>query len=139
MPDDTPKKPPQRFSVDYLIWRIASLDHKEVSEEEVAYFRANPDQIDEVSSPLTLHKLFLWIGLAVGVILVGLSKTLSHSGVFSFMHAGVEAFIVEVVFEIGVALIGAAIVTFMIGIALNQQQASAKRWRKEIRKRIKER
>lgn len=136
MSEDTPKKPSKRFSIDYLLWRIASLDHKEVSEEEVEYFRANPDQIDEVSSPLTLHKLFLWFGLIVGVVLIGLSKLFGHSNVFGFMHPGVEEFIVEVVFEIGVALMGAAIVTFMIGIVLNQQQASAKRWRKEIRKRI---
>lgn len=138
MTDDRPQKPAQRFSVDYLLWRIASLDHKEVSSEEIAYFRENPDQIDEVSSPLTLHKLFLWMGLFVGVLLVGGAKLLAHSGLLASFHPGVAEFVVDIVFEMGVALIGAAIVTFMIGIALNQQQARAKKWRKELRRRIAE-
>lgn len=130
------KKPIKRLSVNELFLRVASLDHKEVSEEEVEYFRAHPDQIDQVSSPLRLHKLFLWAGMLIGALLVGISKLLDHSDLLDVAHPALEAFVVDIVFEIGVALIGAAIVTFMIGIALNQQQASAKRWRKAIRKRI---
>lgn len=137
-PNDMAKKPIKRFSVDYLIWSIASLDHKAVSDEEVAYFRTHPDQIDEVSSPLILHKLFLWIGLFLGLFLAGISKVLSFSAALDSAHPAMAEFIVDMFFEIGVALIGAAIVTFMIGISLNQQQARAKRWRKEIRKRIAE-
>lgn len=135
MSENAPKKP-KRFSIDYLFWRFTSLDHREVSDEEVAYFRENPDQIDEVSSPLTLHKLFLWLGLAFGAVLVGVSKILTHSSFLEFAHTGVREFIVDIIFESGVALIGAAIVTFMISMSLNQQQARAKKWRKEIRKRI---
>ena len=138
MHEDTTPKPVKRLSIDDLLWRVASLDHKKVSNEEVEYFRTHPDQIDEVSSPLTLHKLFLWIGLVFGVFLVALSKFAAHSTILASAHAGVKEFMVDIVFEIGVALIGAAIVTFMIGMSLNQQQARAKKWRKEIRKRIAE-
>lgn len=139
MTDDTRQKPAKRFSVAYLIWNVASLDARAVTEEEVEYFRANPDQIDEVSSPLVLHRLFLWVGLVVGLCLAAVAKALAFSDALSGVHPGVAEFVVDMVFEIGVALIGAAIVTFMIGIALNQQQASAKRWRKDIRRRIAER
>lgn len=48
------------------------------------------------------------------------------------MPAGFEAFFVDIIFEVRVALIGAAgaaIVTFMIGLSLNQHMKSAKRWR----------
>lgn len=138
MSDDKRRQPIKRLSIDYLIWNIASLDHKDVTQEEVEYFRSHPDQIDEVSSPLMLHRVFLWLGLVVGVILVAISKILVHSGGLAALNPAVAEFIVEIVFEIGVALIGAAIVTFMIGISLNQQQARAKRWRKEIRRRIAE-
>lgn len=138
MPQDTPKKPAKRLGIDYLLFRVASLDHKDVSAEEIEYFRAHPDQIDEVSSPLTLHKLFLWLGLAFGVFLAGLSKALAHSALLEVAHPAVAEFVVDILFETGVALLGAAIVTFMIGLSLNQQQARAKRWRKEIRKRIAE-
>lgn len=136
MSDEKTEKPVKRFSVDYILWRIASLNHKEITEEEIEYFRSHPDQIDEVSSPVTLHRLFLWFGLGVGVFLVGSSKTALHGGLLTFLHAGVAEFIVDIIFEMGVALIGAAIVTFMIGLSLNEQQASAKKWRKEIRRRI---
>ncbi|MEL6317080.1 MAG: hypothetical protein AAFR16_05515 [Pseudomonadota bacterium] len=139
MSGQQPQKPAKRFSVDYILWRIASLDHQQITDEEVTYFRENPDQIDEVSSPLTLHKLFLWVGLGLGVVLVALSKIFAHANLLEFAHPGVKEFVIDVVFEIGVALIGAAIVTFMISISLNQQQERAKRWRREIRKRIAER
>lgn len=139
MSEDAPRRNIKRLSLNQLLLNIASLKHTEISEEEVEYFKQHPDQIDEVSSPLTLHRLFLWIGLVFGVILVGLAKILSFSQLLQFASAGVEEFIVDIIFEIGVALIGAAIVTFMIGISLNQQQADAKRWRREIRKRIAQR
>lgn len=31
----------------------------EVTDEEVAYFRENPEQIEEVTAPVNLHKYFL--------------------------------------------------------------------------------
>lgn len=136
MSDDTPPKPKKRASIQYLLWNVASLDHHEVSAEEVAYFRDHPDQIDEVSSPLVLHRVFLWIGLIVGAILMAVSKALSHGGLVDALPPWASAFIVDMVFEVGAALIGAAMVTFMISLALNQQQARAKQWRKEIRRRI---
>jgi hypothetical protein len=40
-------------------------------------------------------------------------------------------------FEIGVALIGASVTAYLLGILLNRQQSSAKKWRSELRKRIK--
>jgi len=134
MPEDAQDGSVERRSSDDVIWNLASLDQKMITEEEVACFRAHPDQIDEVSPPLGRRRLFLWLDLIAGVVLVVLSKTLEHSGAFAFAHPGVAAFAIDVVFEVGVALIGAAIVTFMIGITLNQRQASAKRWRKEVRR-----
>ena len=37
--------------------RLFLVDSEEPSEEEIAYFAANPDQIDEVSEPMRLHRL----------------------------------------------------------------------------------
>ena len=34
----------------------------EVTDEELEYIRDHPDQIDEVTAPVNLHKLFLWGG-----------------------------------------------------------------------------
>ena len=87
----------------------------EMTEEEVTYFRDHPELIDEVTAPVNVHKLFLWGGALLGTLFVGLSK----------------------VFEIGVALIGAAVTAYILGILLNQQQKNAAHWRAEIRGRIK--
>ena len=41
----------------------------DVSNEEVAYFRDHPDEIDEVTAPVAVHKLFLWAGALLGTLL----------------------------------------------------------------------
>ena len=109
-----------------------------VTDGEVAYFREHPDQIEEVTAPIKIHKLFLWGGALLGTAFVGISRALNYSGMLAFLSEGVREFVVDIVFEIGVALIGAAITAYMLGILLNQQQKNAARWRAEIRRRIDE-
>ena len=108
----------------------------DVTEEEVAYFRDHPEEIEEVTSPVNVHKLFLWAGALLGFVFVGLSKVLNYSGLLGFMSKGFFEFVVDITFEIGVALIGAAVTAYILGILLNQQQENAAKWRTEIRRRI---
>ncbi len=107
----------------------------EVTDEEVAYFRDHPDQIDEVTAPVAVHKLFLWVGALLGTLLVGVSKVIKFSQL-AIVSEGVREFVIDIVFEIGVALIGAAVTAYILGILLNQQQENATKWRSEIRRRI---
>jgi hypothetical protein len=107
----------------------------EVTDEEVAYFRDHPDQIDEVTAPVAVHKLFLWAGALLGTLLVGVAKVIKFSQ-FAIVSEGVREFVIDMVFETGVALIGAAVTAYILGILLNQQQENAKKWRSEIRQRI---
>jgi hypothetical protein len=107
----------------------------QVTDEEIAYFRQHPDQIDEVSAPVTVHKLFLWAGAILGVAGVALSKVLKYLDMI-FMSEFVREFIIDLVFESGVALIGAAVTAYLLGILLNRQQDNAARWRSVIRSRI---
>lgn len=109
----------------------------EVTAEELSYFREHPDQIDEVTAPVNVHKLFLWWGALLGIALVALSKYLKFSIVYMLSET-LREFTVDVVFEIGVALIGAAVTAYILGILLNQQQEKASLWRAEIRKKISE-
>jgi len=51
---------------------------------------------------------------------------------------GLREFGVDIIFEIGVALIGAAVTAYILGILLNKQQDNAAEWRSEIRRRIDE-
>ena len=110
----------------------------EVTDEEVAYFRDHPDEIDEVTAPVAVHKLFLWAGALLGTLLVGVAKVFKFSQ-FAMLSVGVSEFVVDMVFETGVALIGAAVTAYILGILLNQQQDNAANWRVEVRRRISER
>ena len=107
----------------------------EVTDEEITYFRDHPDQIDEISAPVAVHKLFLWVGALLGTACVGLSKAIQFSQI-AILSEGFLEFVVDIIFEIGVALIGAAVTAYILGILLNQQQDNAAAWRSEIRRRI---
>ena len=107
----------------------------ELGEEELAYFREHPDQIDEVTAPVNIHKLFLWAGALLGAFFVALSKLLVHSEVL-IQHLVVREYVIDIVFESGVALIGAAVTAFILGIMLDKQQENAAHWRSEIRRRL---
>lgn len=127
---------------DHYILRLFKLafdpTKPKVTTEEVEYFRHRPDELDEVSAPVTVHLLFLWLGSLLGLALVGLSKLLKFSDVLSPFSDGTAEFVIDVVFEIGVALIGAAVTAYVLGILLNQQQRSVGSWRNEVRRRIEE-
>ena len=109
----------------------------EVTDEEVTYFRDHQDQIDEVTAPVAVHKLFLWAGALLGTLFVGVSKVIKFSQL-AMLSEGVREFVLDMVFETGVALIGAAVTAYILGILLNQQQDNAAIWRAELRRRIHE-
>ena len=116
-----------------LFLKTATSD---VTDEEVAYFRDHPDEIDEITAPVNVHKVFLWAGSLLGVILVGLAKLLDFALLPAGLAEGLREFWVDIVFEIGVALIGAAVTAYILGILLNKQQDNAATWRAELRRRI---
>ena len=107
----------------------------ELSEEELTYFRDHPDMIDEVTAPVNVHKLFLWVGALLGTLLLALSKWIKYTE-HPILAESVIEFGVDIVFEIGVALIGAAVTAYILGILLNRQQENAAHWRSEIRRKI---
>lgn len=110
----------------------------QVTDEELNYFREHPEQIDEITAPVNIHKLFLWAGTLLGVAFVGLSKMLKFYPVLENLSEGLREFGVDIVFEIGVVLIGVAVTAYLLGILLDQQQKNAARWRAEIRRRLNE-
>ncbi|KRI91410.1 hypothetical protein APC72_17050, partial [Acinetobacter baumannii] len=110
----------------------------EVTDEEIEYYRKYPDQIDQVTAPLNIHKIFLWAGALLGVVVVAVAKFLKFSGSLDFLSEGVLEFVIDIIYETGIALIGAAVTAYMLGVLLNKQQENATKWREEIRRRIKE-
>ncbi len=106
-----------------------------LTEEELAYFMDHPDMIDKVTTPVGMRKLFLWIGAVLGTLFVGFSKWIKFTR-HPMLSEGLMEFWVDIVFEIGVALIGAAVTAYILEILLNKQQENAAHWRSEIRRKI---
>lgn len=109
-----------------------------VTEEEVSYFRLHPDEIDEFSAPLSVHKFFLMFGTLLGVLLLSVSKVLKFYFPDLLESALFSELLIDLVFETGVALIGASVTAYLLGVLLNRQQSNAKKWRSELRKKIKQ-
>ncbi len=108
----------------------------EVTEEEVDYFKKHPNEIDELTAPINIHKLFLAVGIGVGVLLVAISKIIAHSSFLLVVSHVLREILIDIVFEIGVALIGAGVTAYMLGILLNVQQENAQKWKRMIRSKI---
>ena len=123
---------------DFLVLKMFTKKTAEVTDAELEYFRAHPSLIDKVTAPVNIHSLFLWFGALLGSIFFAISKILNYSELLVPLSEGVKGFIVELVAEIGVAFIGAAITAYFLGILLNRQQENAAQWRVEIRHRIAE-
>lgn len=130
-------KPKSKIRDQVFLKLFFSSSDSKITEEEVEYFRENPREIDEFSAPLNIHKFFLFMGTILGVSLIGFSKFMKFSSILHFITEGVNEFLTDLVFETGVALISAAVTVYLLGILLNKQQSNAKKWRKELRKRIK--
>lgn len=127
-----------KLDQDTLFIKLLFKSTSEVTEEEIEYYRKYPDQIDQVTAPLNIHKIFLWAGALLGVVIVAIAKFLKFSGSLDFLSEGMLEFVIDIIYETGIALIGAAVTAYMLGVLLNKQQENATKWREEVRRRIKE-
>lgn len=127
-----------KLDQDTLFIKLLFKSSSKVTKEEIEYYRKYPDQIDQVTAPLNIHKIFLWTGALLGILVVAIAKFLKFSGMLAFLSEGVLEFVIDIIYESGIALIGAAVTAYMLGVLLNKQQENALKWREEIRKRIEE-
>ncbi|MEM7183922.1 MAG: hypothetical protein AAF518_23660 [Spirochaetota bacterium] len=122
---------------DRLFWKLFFGDGSKVTDEEVEYFQANPEEIDEFTAPLNIHRFFLTFGACIGIVFVGVSKLLKFQYPKLFSSPAVQEFVVDIIFEIGVSFIGASVTAYLLVVLLKEQQNSTKKWRSQLRKRIK--
>ncbi|PKF31658.1 hypothetical protein NDN11_04900 [Acinetobacter sp. C26M] len=127
-----------KLDQDTLFIKLLFKSSSKVTKEEIEYYRKYPDQIDQVTAPINIHKIFLWTGALLGILVVAIAKFLKFSGMLAFLSEGVFEFVIDIIYESGIALIGAAVTAYMLGVLLNKQQENALKWREEIRKRIQE-
>lgn len=118
-------------------WQLALGSRKlNVSEDQIAYFKEHPDEIDELSAPLNIHVIYLLVGVVLGLAAIILSKYLKYSGVLDGFSEQFVENIIDIVFETGNAFVGAGVTAVVLGILLNAQQDNAAKWREEIRAQI---
>ncbi|MDO7229076.1 hypothetical protein [Acinetobacter nosocomialis] len=127
-----------KLDQDKLFIKLLFKSSAEVTEDEVEYYRKYPDQIDQVTAPINIHKVFLWTGAFLGIVVVAIAKFLKFSGTLDFLSEGVLEFVIDIIYETGIALIGAAVTAYVLGVLLNKQQENATKWREEIRRKINE-
>ncbi|MDX8237703.1 hypothetical protein SLL78_05100 [Acinetobacter pittii] len=127
-----------KLDQDTLFIKLLFKSSAKVTEDEIEYYRKYPDQIDQVTAPINIHKIFLWTGALLGIVIVAIAKLLKFSGSLDFLSEGILEFVIDIIYESGIALIGAAVTAYMLGVLLNKQQENAIKWREEIRKRIEE-
>jgi len=125
-----------KLDQDTLFIKLLFKSSSKVTEDEVEYYRKYPDQIDQVTAPINIHKIFLWTGALLGIVIVAIAKFLKFSGSLDFLSEGILEFVIDIIYESGIALIGAAVTAYMLGVLLNKQQENAVKWREEIRRRI---
>lgn len=51
-----------KLDQDKLFIKLLFKSTSEVTDEEIEYYRKYPDQIDQVTAPINIHKIFLWAG-----------------------------------------------------------------------------
>ncbi len=121
---------------DRLVMRMVRSEKIEISDQVLAYFRNNPEAIDEVTASTRVHLFFLWVGMGIGLLAVAFSTLLAQLPLEDYLNPGFASFLIDVIFEGGVALIGAALTAYFMGILLNTQQERALAFRREIRRRL---
>jgi hypothetical protein len=67
----------------------------EVTDAELEYFRTHPSLIDEITAPVNIHSLFLYLGALLGTTFFALSKILNYFGLPMPLSEGVKGFIVD--------------------------------------------
>jgi len=121
-----------------MFFKMLMSEKIEISEEELEYFQKFPEEVDEVTGSTRVHRFFLWAGLAIGLLAVALSKLIRALTLETYLGEALSEFLVDIVFEGGVALVGAALTAYFMGVLLNSQQHRAKAFRKEIRRRLRQ-
>lgn len=45
---------------DRFALKLLLTDQTDLNDQDVAYFKKHPDDIDEITAPVNVHKFFLW-------------------------------------------------------------------------------
>ena len=118
---------------------LSNLRTKEIAitEEELEFFTAYPDELEKMTSTLTAKKTYLVLATGLGFILVALSIVIRYNRIFD--DGILHGFGTDLLFEGGVALWGAAITVYLLEIVLDNQTDINEAYRQAVLDRLEER
>ena len=117
---------------------VAITTVRDLSEDHVRYFQENPEKLDLISDRKDFA-ISKYIGLLIAaILLVGLSKYIAEAYSDTFSQF-INNVVVDLIFEMGAALIGSVATVMFIQIQDKRQFERNLRLRLEIERRIDER
>ncbi|WBU53634.1 hypothetical protein [Paracoccus sp. SCSIO 75233] len=110
-------------------------DASQLTDQQVRYLRDNPELMSLIGDRESLGSRHLWWILVVAVLLVALSKVLATKFDNAFDQFAVDV-VVDLVFEMGAALIGSVATVIFIKHRERKQFVENLRFRAETQRRI---
>ncbi|MDH3710183.1 MAG: hypothetical protein OER04_09870 [Cyclobacteriaceae bacterium] len=106
-----------------------------ISDDEVEFFRKYPEELELMTDTLAAKKLYLWLAAGFGFLLVALSIFFRFNPIIGDDNL-FHGFFLDLTFEGGVALWGAAITVYLLEIVLDNQTDINEAYRQAVMKRI---
>lgn len=121
------------FALVFFIPERHKFRHLEITDLELKYYRENPDEIALINNATKIRYKYLSYAFILGFILVVVSKLIGpmFSKIISVFWAEVLR---DFSFEIGVALWGGAITTYIIELHAKKEEEDCKRKQAMLRK-----
>ena len=109
----------------------------DVSDKEVEFFMNHPHELDILTDSGVIKRIYLVIAFVIGFILVSFSIIIQSMRIYD-LDGLFNGLFVNLLFECGVALWGAAITVYLLEIVMERQEILNERYRKIIQARIKD-
>ena len=109
----------------------------EVTEELIEYYRTHPEELDLIIDKEYFYGRFIKFFFILGILITILSRVLKF--IFSGTWAAfISEVVLDIVSELGIAIFGGAITTFLLEKLNQKQYEQNMNFRNEILERIKE-
>jgi len=111
---------------------------KNISEEELEFYRKHPGLVNAIGSKKTIYWSVLIYVFVTGFFLVAISKGIKFWYVDA-ENAGLVELVVDLVFELGVALWGGVATTVLLQNFVQHQYKEGRQYQQEIMRELSQR
>ena len=109
-----------------------------ISEEELEFYHKHPELISAIGSKKTIYWSVLISVFVTGFVLVAISKGIKFSYVDA-VNAGLVEFVVDLIFELGVALWGGVATTVLLQNFVQHQYKEGRQYQQQILRELSQR